>query len=175
MGLWTGNKDTSEIIFIEQLAKIKSKGAFWKPRKLFLMRRVHVVNIFILSRLWYRTETFSIPIHILKELEKYIIDFVWAGKKHEVDKNILYANLEDGGLKLTNVPNKVSSQRIAWLAKLSIVEKNCFMRVLSEEQIGSFEGDYFGLDFLKTISKCHMIKSKDSFYMKSSRQNKNST
>ena len=45
--------------------------------------------------------------HILKELENYIIDFVWAGRKHEVDKNILYANLEHGGLKLTNIPNKV--------------------------------------------------------------------
>ena len=164
MGLWIGNKDTSEISFTEQLAKIKNKGAFWKPRKLSLIGRVHVVNIFILSRLWYRIEIFSIPIHILKELEKYIIDFVWAGKKHEVDKNILYANLEHGGLKLTNIPNKVSSQRIVWLSKLSTMEKNCFTRVLSEEQIGSFEGDYFGLDFLKTNSKCHMIKSKNSFY-----------
>ena len=107
MGLWIRNKDTSEIIFTEQLAKIKNNGAFWKPRKLSLIGRVHVGNIFILSRLWYRTEIFSIPIHILKELEKYIIDFVWAGKKHEFDKNILYANLEHGGLKLTNIPNKV--------------------------------------------------------------------
>ena len=109
MGLWIGSKDTSEIIFTEQLAKIKNKGAFWKPRKLSLIGRVYVVNIFILSRLWYPTEIFSIPIHILKELEKYMIDFVWAEKKHEVDKNILYANLEHGGLKLTNIPNKVSS------------------------------------------------------------------
>ena len=67
-------------------------------------------------------------------------------------------------MKLTNIPNKVSSQRIVWLSKLSTIEKNCFTRVLSEEQIGSFEGDYFGLDFLKTNSKCHMIKSKDSFH-----------
>ena len=44
------------------------------------------------------------------------------------------------------------------------MEKNCFTRVFSEEQIGSFEGDYFGLDFLKINSKCHMIKSKDTFY-----------
>ena len=72
---------------------------------------------------------FSIPIHILKELEKCIIDFVWAGKKHEVDKNILYANLEHGVLKLTNIPNRVSSQRIVWLSKLSTMEKNCFTRV----------------------------------------------
>ena len=46
LGLWVGNKDTSEIIFTEQLAKIKSKGSFWKPRKLSSIGRVHVVNIF---------------------------------------------------------------------------------------------------------------------------------
>ena len=46
LGLWIGNKETSEIIFIEQLAKIKSKGSFWKPRELSLIKRVHVVNIF---------------------------------------------------------------------------------------------------------------------------------
>ena len=45
-GLWIGNKETSEIIFIEQLAKIKTKGSFWKPRELSLIRRVHIVNIF---------------------------------------------------------------------------------------------------------------------------------
>ena len=58
LGLWIGNKDPSEIIFTEQLARIKNKGAFWKPRKLSLIGRAHVVNIFILSRLWYRTEFF---------------------------------------------------------------------------------------------------------------------
>ena len=30
LGLRIGNKDTSEIIFTEQLAKIESKGSFWK-------------------------------------------------------------------------------------------------------------------------------------------------
>ena len=46
LGLWIGNKDTSKIIFTEQLGKIKSKGSFWKPRKLSLIGRVRVVNIF---------------------------------------------------------------------------------------------------------------------------------
>ena len=128
-GLWIGNKDTSEIIFTEQLAKIKNKGHLGNPEN-SLIGRVHVVNIFILLRLWYRTEIFSILIHILKELEKHIVDFLWAGKKHEVDKNILYASLEHGGLKLTNIPNKVSSLRIVWLSKLSTKEKNRFTRVL---------------------------------------------
>ena len=101
-------KDTSEIIFTEQLAKTKSKGCFWKPRKLSLIGRVRVVNIFSLSRLWYRTEFFSIPTHILHELES----FIWAGKKHEVNKQLMSANLDQGGLKLVNIQNKITTQRI---------------------------------------------------------------
>ena len=61
LGLWIGNKDTVEIVYTKQLATIKSKESYWKPRKLSLIGWVPVVNIFILSRLWYRTEIFSIP------------------------------------------------------------------------------------------------------------------
>ena len=51
LGLWIGNKDTAEIVFAEQLATIKSKGSYWKPRKLSLIGQVRVENISILSRL----------------------------------------------------------------------------------------------------------------------------
>ena len=76
LGLWIGNKDTADIVFTELLAKIKSKGSYWKPRKLSLIGKALVANIFLLSRLWYRTEIFSILPHILRELDSYIIEFV---------------------------------------------------------------------------------------------------
>ena len=31
LGLWIGNKDTTEIVFTKLLAKIKSNGSYWKP------------------------------------------------------------------------------------------------------------------------------------------------
>ena len=164
LGLWIGNKDTSEIIFTGQLAKIKSKGSLWKPRKLLLIGRVHVVNIFFLSRLWYRTEIFSVPTHILHELESFILDFVWAGRKHEVNKQLMSANLDQGGLKLVNIQNKIISQRIVWLLKLCSMGQACFTRVVAEEQIGLFEAGYHGLDFLKTNPDCFPIHSNNKFY-----------
>ena len=35
--LWIENKDKAEIVFTEQLAKINSKGSYWKPQKLSLI------------------------------------------------------------------------------------------------------------------------------------------
>ena len=149
------NKDTSEIIFTEHL---RSKV------KLSLIGRVHVVNIFLLSRLWYRTEIFSFLTHILHEIEGFILDFVWAGKKHEVNKQLMSANLDQVGLKLVNIQNKITSQRIVWLLKLCSMEQACFTRVVAEEQKGHSEAGYRGLDFLKTNPGSFPIHSNNKFY-----------
>ena len=122
-------------MFTELLAKLKSKGSYWKPQKLSLIGRVFVANIFLLSRLWYRTEIFSIPPHILRELDSYIIEFVWNGKKHEVSKELLCASSENEGLGLTKITNKIFAQRIVWLSKLYKMDQNCFTKVIAEERI----------------------------------------
>ena len=75
LGLWVGNTDTSELIFREQMSKVKNILQLWRARSLSVIGRVHVVNVFVLSRLWYRNEIFSIPPTMLRKLEKEILDF----------------------------------------------------------------------------------------------------
>ena len=162
--LWIGNKDTADIVFTELLAKIKSKGSYWKPRKLSLIGRVRVANIFVLSRLWYRTEILSIPPHILRELDSYIIEVVWNEKKHEVSKVLLCASLENGSLGITKITKKSFAQRIAWLSKLYNMDKNFFTKVIAEERTGNFDVEYKGLDFLKGDLNFLKVQSNNDFY-----------
>ena len=107
---------------------------------------------------------FSIPTHILHELESFIQDSVWAGQKHEFNKQLMNANLDQGGLTLVNIQNKITSKRIVWLSKLCSMEQACFTIVVAEEQVGHFEAGYHGLDFLKTKPDCFPIHSNDNFY-----------
>ena len=51
LGLWVGNTDTSELIFREQMSKVRNKLQFWRARGLSVISRVRVVNVFVLSRL----------------------------------------------------------------------------------------------------------------------------
>ena len=74
------------------------------------------------------------------------------------------ANLDQGGLKLVNIQNKITTQRIVWLFKLCSMEQACFTRVVAEEQTGHFEAGYHGLDFLKTNPDCFPIHSNEKFY-----------
>ena len=74
------------------------------------------------------------------------------------------AYLDQRGLKLINIQNKIPSQRIVWLLKLCSMEQACFTRVVAEEQMGNFEAGYHGLDVLKTNPDCFPIHSNDKFY-----------
>ena len=112
LGLWVGNTDTSELIIREQMSKVKNKLQFWRARILSVNSRVHVVNDFVLSMLWYRIEIFSIPPTILKELEKEVLDFAWANKKHEINKDLLMSDISCGGLRLGKIQNRINAQRI---------------------------------------------------------------
>ena len=73
---------------------------------------------------------------------------------------------DQGGLKLVNIQNKITSQRIVWLLKLCIMEQACFTRVVAEELIRHIEAGHHGLDldFLKTNPDCFPIHSNDKFY-----------
>ena len=73
-------------------------------------------------------------------------------------------NLDQGGLKLVNIQNKITLQRIVWLLKPCSMEQACFTGVGAEEQIGHFEVGYHSLDFLKTNPDCFPIHSNDKFY-----------
>ena len=100
----------------------------------------------------------------MRELDFDIIDFVWNGKKHEVSKELLCAFLENGGLGLTKITNKIFAQRIAWLSKLYNMDQNCFTRVIAEERIGNFDAEYKGFDFLKGDLNLLKVQSSDDFY-----------
>ena len=75
-------------------------------------------HLYILSRLWYRTEIFSVPKNLLTEIEKDILDFVWKKKKHEINKQLLMSCESDGGLQLVDIQSKIGARHLSWLAKV---------------------------------------------------------
>ena len=58
---------------MEQQSKIKNKSIFWKRIHLSLLGRIKVLNTFVLSRLWDRTEFQKITKEIAINLHKNYI------------------------------------------------------------------------------------------------------
>ena len=153
LGTWIGNEDTSNENFIEQRSKIKNKLIFWKRIGLSLLGRIKVLNTFILSRLWYRTEFQKITKEIEINLHRDILDFIWGKKKHRISEAILKLSLENGGLNLTDIENKINTQRIKWIFYLIQLDREVFTKVVASEVIGKLNAGYEGLDIFKADIK----------------------
>ena len=115
--------------------------------KLSLTGRIKVLNIYIYSRLWYRTEFYDIPTYISSELNRETTDFIWRNKKHNFNQNILMTKTGSGGLGLTNISLMVQAQRVMWLKTVLSYGKNDFTRKLVEFNLGKNDR-YLGLDIL---------------------------
>ena len=94
----SGSKLLAELNFAEQIEKIKNKIKYWKGKGISLLGRVRVVNIFLLSRLWYRKKVYNFPKQLLNTLETTIRNLIWADKKcGRVRQGVLQLEYEKGG------------------------------------------------------------------------------
>ena len=135
-----GTKTLSDLNFAEHIETIKNKINFWKGKGIALTTRVKVLNIFILSRLWYRTKIWDISKEILAVLNKMIRDFVWGNKQGaRVRQEVIQLEYERGGLQLVDVLIKTQVQRIQRIMYLLTLDVDNIERFLADSLIGNMQ------------------------------------
>ena len=77
----SGTKNIADLNFAEQIESIKNKMSYWRGKGVSIMGRAKVLNIFILSRLWYRTQVITPSKEHINTLNKMIRDFIWNDNK----------------------------------------------------------------------------------------------
>ena len=146
-----GTKTLSDLNFAEHIETIKNKINFWKGKGIAITTRVKVLNIFILSRLWYRTKIWDISKETLAILNRMIRDFVWGDKQGaRVRQEVLQLEYEKGGLQLVDILLKTHVQRIQRIMHLMAMDVNNIERFLADSLIGNMpkhgqKGLSFGL------------------------------
>jgi len=162
----SGTKKLSDLNFAEQIEKIKNKMNYWKGKGVSLFGRVKVLNIFVLSRLWYRTSIWSITKNQLKILQKMIGDFLWEGKRGaRVRQGVMQMKFNEGGLQLVDIECKTKVQRLKRIIYLLNIDDKHFERFLADKLIGT--DNKYGQNILSygLISNKDRIKLiKNDFY-----------
>ena len=173
MGIYVGNKvganrtkALSNLNFAEQLEKIKNKINYWRGKGISLLGRVKVINIFVLSRLWHRTQIVSINADLLNIFEKIIRDFIWQNKQGgRIRQDVLQLSYEEGGLQLADIKTKTKTQRIQRVAYLLRLKKDNFERFIADKLIGnSTKFIQYGLSYGLTSNKERIKMIKNTFY-----------
>ena len=162
----SGTKQLSELNFAEQIEKIKNKIKYWKGKGISLIGRVKVVNIFLLSRLWYRTQIWNLNNTQKDTLESLIRNYIWRDKTGgRVRQGVLNLGIEKGGLQLVDIGTKIKTQRIKRIMYLLSIEDDNIERFLADSLIG--KDNRFGQNGLSygIISNPELINQiKNDFY-----------
>ena len=98
---------------IVQKAKVTLNA--WYNRSLSLIGKVQVVNTLIASLFAYKMMVLPIiPVHIVKQVENMIRDYLWGGKKSKIALKILQNPKDKGGLNLVDLTRKDISLKATW-------------------------------------------------------------
>ena len=120
LGIYVGNQQD----YLDQLnldaviEKTKKSLKFWKGKYLSIKGLVRVINTYVLSTLWYRTEVINLPKTQITNIEDAIVNTIWNGKRAKIQKNVLKLPYNEGGLALVDINTKICAQRIKWLTKV---------------------------------------------------------
>ena len=145
LGIYIGNKVgsngtklLSDLNFSDHIETIKLKINFWKGKGISITTRVKVLNIFILSRLWYRTKIWDISKDILHGLNKMIRDFIWHDRQGaRVRQDVIQLEYGKGGLQLVDIVSKTQVQRIQRIMYLMSLDEDNIERFLADSLVGN--------------------------------------
>ncbi|GAU35044.1 hypothetical protein TSUD_30100 [Trifolium subterraneum] len=115
-------KGRPRVAFLQPVAdKIKAKLAAWKASLLSIAGRVQLVKSVIQSMLVYTISIYAWPISLLRELERWIKNFIWSGdinqrKLFTVAWKKVCKPYSQGGLGLRSliILNEASNLKLCW-------------------------------------------------------------
>ena len=91
----------------------------WMGRNITPIGRVTVFKSLILSKIIHLLQSLPSPNKTtIKNIEKIAHNFIWRNKRHQVNKNTLSLELEQGGLNMIDMVDFDLSLKITWLHKL---------------------------------------------------------
>ena len=159
-----GTKDLSDLNYAEQVEKIKNKINYWKRKGISLLGRVKIANVFILSRLWYRTRFFTISRYLLNKIEQLIRNFIWEDKLGgRVRQEVLNLSYEEGGFQLVDITIKTTVQNIQRIINLMNHENKNFEMFLINSLIGKstkYQHDRLSFGLVTNLDRIKLIKEK---------------
>ena len=91
----------------------------WSWRLLSIIGKIQVIKSLAVSKLVHLLTTLPSPNDLsLKELETLFFSFIWGGKRDKIARKTIINDIEDGGLKMTDIRSFAKALKISWIKKV---------------------------------------------------------
>ena len=113
------NTNITEVNLQPKLLQIQKEIAHWRRRNLTVLGRITVVKSLLISKLVHLfTALPNPPKKDLKNLNKLLYQFIWAGRRDPIKRAKLIQNYTNGGLSMIDIQAFVNSMKLTWLKRL---------------------------------------------------------
>ena len=143
--------------------KIVKTLRLYKSRCLSLYGKAIIVNVMVLSKLWYLCSVLCIPENYVVLIEREIFNFVWDGKIELLRRNVCYFPKLNGGINLVDIRLKVSSLHLSQISKI-IYRQDLTWTAFGNIWLGIKLKRFTDYYFTNLIPHC--IEDLPSFYVK---------
>lgn len=82
LGILVGKnkREVRDKMWEELISGIERRLNFWKLRTLNLKGKVLILNVLMVSKLWYVLHVYDMPVWTVQRLKRCFLDFLWEGK-----------------------------------------------------------------------------------------------
>ena len=110
--------------YTSKLKHIEQNLQKWSKLNVTLQGKINAFKIHALSKINYLIGSLSTPKWVIKDLEDIQYRFIWSNLKRKLKHNVLIANYNEGGLKLTDIPSYVKAQKVNWIKRFLVNDNN---------------------------------------------------
>ena len=154
LGTWF-YKDNNQTVFHNYTSKLKHMEQSlqkWLKLNVTLQCKINAFKTHALSKIIYLIGSLSTPKWVIKDLEDIQYRFIWSNLKRKLKHNVLIANYNEGGLKLTDIPSYVKPQKVNWIKRFLVNDNN----VIPELSINHY--------LMWAINPKHVVHPISTFY-----------
>ena len=84
----------------------------FSARNVTIFQRAIIVNILVLSKVWYISHTYPLSKKNAQAINKIIFCYIWNSVVEPLKRQIMYREKENGGINLLNVYTKALSNYV---------------------------------------------------------------
>ena len=143
---------------------------FWKGKYLSKKGTIRVINTYVLSQMFYDTETQTPTDDQIERIESEIKKVYWKNNQPNIRLDNLKMDYNEGGLNLTDINSKYGAQRVKWLLESKNLPQDTIENFLVDEGLGYYKDENItikGFDLLKYRVPVDQIKNITPFYEES--------
>ena len=127
------------------MGEVKKLIRIWQSRNLTPYGKITIIKSLLMSKFTHMLLSLLSPsTELVKELNQLFADFIWSGKLAKIRKEILEAEVRNGGLKLHNISKFDSVLKIGWLKRFlrSSSKWTVFPKEFELEGVFCYGSDY---------------------------------